>query len=212
MIREGTLLTLVQRSRTNLELFIKHGAGAIQTTVLDQSLHKSCCWWEEEPCWIWDLGQRSKSNWVLCLWNLVVMTQTTIFSAPEPKAQVYYVDHALSVVRLSAVCPLLTLLFLTSPMKLLNGIQRNWAGSKISKSSSKFVFFGPISKTRWLPRPLIGWDIFDFFSETTDGNFTKLDRKQDLNVLYQFCVFRADCKPRLPPLPLIDWDIFDFFS
>ena len=55
-----------------------------------------------------------------------------------------------------------------SPFKLLNGIQWNVTGSKISTSTSstKFVFFGPIRKTRWLPKPLIGWDIFNFSSET----------------------------------------------
>ena len=36
--------------------------------------------------------------------------------------------------------------FLTSPLKLLNGIQQNLIGSKISTSSTKFVFFGPIGK------------------------------------------------------------------
>ena len=41
--------------------------------------------------------------------------------------------------------------FLTSPLKPLNGIQRNLTGSKISTSSTKFVFFGPIGKTRWPP-------------------------------------------------------------
>ena len=39
--------------------------------------------------------------------------------------------------------------FLTSPLKLLNGIQPNLTGGKILKSSTKFVFFGPIWKTRW---------------------------------------------------------------
>ena len=92
--------------------------------------------------------------------------------------------------------------FSTSPLKPLNGIQRNLTGSKISKSSTKFVFFGPIRKTRWLPWPLIGWDIFDFSSETAERNSTKLDRKQDLNVLYQVCVFRADRKTRWPPWPI----------
>ena len=53
-------------------------------------------------------------------------------------------------------------------------------------------FFRPIGKKRWPPWPLIGWDIFDFSSETAEGNPTKLDRKQDFNVLYQVCVFRAD--------------------
>ena len=78
--------------------------------------------------------------------------------------------------------------FSTSPLKPLNGIQLNLTGSKISMSSTKFVFLGPIGKTRWPPLPLIGWDIFDF-SETAERNSTKLDRKQDLNIFYQVCVF-----------------------
>ena len=92
--------------------------------------------------------------------------------------------------------------FPTSPLKPLNGIQRNLTGSKISTSSTKFVFFGPIGKTRWPPWPLISWDIFDFSSETAERNSTKLDRKQDLNVLYQVCVFRADRKKKWPPWPI----------
>ena len=230
-----------------------------------------------------------------------------IFSAPEPKAQVHYCDHALSVVRrpsvvrLSVVCPSLTFhifdfssesteqnstkldrkqdlnvlyqvcvfradrknkmaalasdwlrhfrlllwncwtefnetwqearsqrpqpslcfsgrsekqygrpglwlaeTFSTSPLKPLNGIQRNLTGSKISKSSTKFVFFGRIGKTRWPPWPLIGWDIFDYSSETVARNSTKLDRKQDLNILYQVCVFRADRKNKMAALAS-DW-------
>ena len=56
--------------------------------------------------------------------------------------------------------------FSTSP-KPVNGIQRNLTGSKISMSSTKFVIFKQIGKRRWSPWPLIGWDIFDFSSETT---------------------------------------------
>ena len=147
------------------------------------------------------------------------------FSAPEPKAQVHYCDHVLSVVRpsvcLSVVnfshfllllwnrwtefketwlearsqCPLPSLCFSgqsekqngrpglwfaetfsTSFLKPRNGIQRNLTGSKISTSFTKFVFFRLIGKTRWPPWPLIGWDIFDFSSETAERNSTKLDR------------------------------------
>ena len=179
-----------------------------------------------------------------------------VFSAPEPKAQVHYCDHVLSVVchpssvRPSSVVnfshfrlllwnrwtefnetwqearsqrPLQSLCcsgrsekqdgrpglwlaktFSTSPLKQLNGIQRNLTGSKISTSSTKFVFFGPIGKTRWPPWPLIGWDIFDFSSETAEWNSTKLDRKQDLNVLYQVCVFRTDRKNMMAAMAS-DW-------
>ena len=66
------------------------------------------------------------------------------------------------------------------------------------------MFFGPIVKTRWPPWPLIGWDIFDFSSETAEQNSTKLDRKQDLDVLYQVCVFRADRKNKMAALAS-DW-------
>ena len=95
-------------------------------------------------------------------------------------------------------------IFSTSPLKPLNGIQRNLTGSKISTSSTKFVFFVPIGKTRWPPWALIGWDIFDFSSETAERNSTKLDKKQDLNVLYQVCVFRADRKNKMAALAS-DW-------
>ena len=94
--------------------------------------------------------------------------------------------------------------FSTSPLKPLNGIQQNLIGSKISNPSTKFVFFGPIGKTRWPPRPLIGRDIFDFSVETAEGNSTNLDRKQDLNLLYQVCVFRADRKNKMAALAS-DW-------
>ena len=85
-----------------------------------------------------------------------------------------------------------------SPLKPQNGIQRNLTGIKISTSSTKLVgFFLPVGKTRWPPWSLIDGDIFDFSSETTELNSTKLDRKQDLNILYQVCVFRAVRKNKM---------------
>ena len=89
----------------------------------------------------------------------ILVKKNRIFSAPEPKAQVHYCDHALSVVH-----------------------------------------------------PSLTFHLFNFSSETTEQNSTKLDRKQELNILYQVCVFRADRKNKRPHWPLIDWDIFDFSS
>ena len=94
--------------------------------------------------------------------------------------------------------------FSTSPLKLLNRIQPNLTESKNSTSFTKSVFFVQIGKTRWPPWPLIGWDIFNFSSETTEQNSTKFDWKQNLNVLYQVCVFRADQKNKMAALAS-DW-------
>ena len=77
--------------------------------------------------------------------SLTLLMLLLILSAPEPKVQVHYCDHALSVVRPS-VCLSLT------------------------------------------------FHIFDFSSETAEQNSTKVDGKQDLNVLYQVFVFLADRK------------------
>ena len=81
--------------------------------------------------------------------------------------------------------------FLTSSLKPLNRIQRNLTGSKISKSSTKFVFFQADWKNKIATLASDCLDIFDFSSETetTEQNSTKLDRKQDLNFLYQVCIF-----------------------
>ena len=96
--------------------------------------------------------------------------------------------------------------FSTSPLKPLNGIQWYLIGSKISTSSTKFVFFRPIRKARWPPRHLIYWTIFDFFSETAERNSSNRYRKQDLNVIYQVCVFRSDQKNKFKmAAPASDW-------
>ena len=119
----------------------------------------------------------------------------------------HYGDHTLSLrpssLRPSSVgCRRQLFTYSTSPLKPLNKIQWNLIGSKISTSSTKFVFFGSIGRIIWPPWSLIGWDIFDFSSDTTKQNSTKLDRKQDLNVLelYQVCVFQADRKNKMAPL------------
>ena len=68
--------------------------------------------------------------------------------------------------------------FSTFPLKPLNRIQQNLTGSKISTSSTKFVFFGPIKKTRWPPWTLIDRDIFDFSSEQNSNETWQEARSQ----------------------------------
>ena len=50
----------------------------------------------------------------------------------------------------------------------------------------------------------VNFHIFDFSSETAERISTKRDRKQDLNALYQVCVFRADRRNKMAALAS-DW-------
>ena len=72
---------------------------------------------------------------------------------------------------------------------MLNRIWWNFTWSKNSTSSAKLVFFGSFQNSRWLPLPLIYWDIFNFFSATAEQNLMKHVSMQDLNVIYQLYVF-----------------------
>ena len=87
-------------------------------------------------------------------------------------------------------CPCLWLAetFSTSPLKLLNGIQRNMTGSKILTSSTKF----------WLRHfRLLLWKPLNGIQRNMTGN-------QDHNVLYQVYVFRVDRKNKMAALAS-DW-------
>ena len=55
----------------------------------------------------------------------------------------------------------------------------------------------------WIESFLTG-RIFDFFSGTTEQNSSKLDKKLDLNIFYQVCVFRAKRKNKKAALAS-DW-------
>ena len=102
--------------------------------------------------------------------------------------------------------------FWTSPLKPLNRIQWNLIGSKISTPSTKFVFFGPIGKTKWRPWPLIGWDIFDFSSETVKGIWRNLIGSKISTPSTKFVFYSWIRKTKWPPWPMICWDIFNFSS
>ena len=55
-----------------------------------------------------------------------------------------------------------------------------------------------------LSRPSLTFLTFDFSSETSEQNSTKRDRKQEVNIFYQVCVFRADRKNKMAALAS-DW-------
>ena len=59
--------------------------------------------------------------------------------------------------------------FSTFPLKPLNRFQRIKIGSRISVSSTKFVFSGRSEKTRGLPWLLICWNLFNFSSATAEN-------------------------------------------
>ena len=95
----------------------------------------------------------------------------------------------------------------TSPLKPLNGIQRNLTRSKISTSSTKFVVFFWADRKIKMAALACDWlRHFRLLFRTTEQSSTKLNRKQDLNVLYQVCVFFwAIRKIKMATLVVSDW-------
>ena len=96
-----------------------------------------------------------------------------------------------------------------STCKMLGQMLKSWNFS-LSVFFLHFSYFyhtnkAPYNKSsrqariRWL------WHLwFDFSSETAEWNSTKLDRNQDLNVLYRVCVFQAKLKNKMAALAS-DW-------
>ena len=79
-------------------------------------------------------------------------------------------------------------------------------------TSTKFVYFGPIGKTRWPSWSLIGWYIFDFSSEPLNGIQRNLTGSKISISSTKFVFFGLIGKTRWPPWHVIDWDIIDFSS
>ena len=93
--------------------------------------------------------------------------------------------------------------FSTSLLKPLNGIKRNLTGSKISTSSTKFVFLGPIGKTK-LAAPVSDrlWCI--------QYTFNKMTAAALVPYIDELISNEVECigLQRL----MIGWDNFDFSS
>ena len=61
---------------------------------------------------------------------------------------------------------------------------------------------------------MIGWDIFDFSSKTAERNSMKVKWKQDLNILFLVCIFRADRNKKINKMaaPVSHWLRLSNFS
>ena len=81
---------------------------------------------------------------------------------------------------------------------------KSWQEARSQPPLPTLCFSGRSEKKDGHPGLWLAETFFDFSSETAEQNSTKLDRKQDLNVLYQVCVFWADCKNKMAALAS-DW-------
>ena len=100
----------------------------------------------------------------------------------------------------------------TSPLNTLNGIQRYFSGSKISTSSSKFVFFGLSGKQDGRPDL---WLVEHFSTppmEPLNRIQWNLTGNKITTSFTKFVFFWQIENIRSPSWPLIDWNIFDFSS
>ena len=95
--------------------------------------------------------------------------------------------------------------FSTFSLKPLNGIQRNLTGSKNSKSATKFVFFGPIGKTRWPPGLWLA-ETFSSSLKALNGICWYLTRSRTKRPLPSSC-FKGKRENKIAT-PASDWLIF----
>ena len=89
--------------------------------------------------------------------------------------------------------------FSTSPLKPLNRIQRNLTGSKISTSSTKFVFFGPIWKIRCPPGLWLAEAFWTSSLKPLNGIQQNLTGSKISTSSVQFVFFGRIGKTRWPP-------------
>ena len=111
--------------------------------------------------------------------------------------------------------------FSSSTPQPLDGIWRNLTGSKSSTSSTKFVFFVPICHPRWLPWPLIGWNIFRLLRirwKDFDDTWLEASPQRNLSILcfswwsvIQGGLWFAEIQYGRPVLWLAE-TLFDFIS
>ena len=101
--------------------------------------------------------------------------------------------------------------FSTFPLKPLNGIQRNLTGSKISTSSTNFVFLGLIWKTRWPPGLCLAETVSTSLKPLNGIQRNRKEARSQQPLPSGFLIGLIG-KTRWPPRLLIGWSIFDFAS
>ena len=123
-----------------------------------------------------------------------------IFHSINRKTWVHFViflSHVLNL--LSEISLFHKLIYDIAPGSFLAHLSQRleWAVVTAQRSSS-------VRRLSFVRPSGVNFYIFDFSSETAERNSTKLDRKQDLNALYQVCVLRADRKNKMAALDS-DW-------
>ena len=102
--------------------------------------------------------------------------------------------------------------FSTSPLKPLNGIQRNLTGSKISTSSTKFVFSGQSENQDSRPDLWLAETFSTSRLIPLNGIWRNLTRSKNTTSSTKFLFFGSIWKSRWPCRHLIDWYIYFFSS
>ena len=77
----------------------------------------------------------------------------------------------------------------------------NWQDAWSQYSRPSLCFFVPIEKKKIFSLPYDWLRHFRRLTETADYKSTKLNRKEDLNVLFEVCVFRAYKKRQKEQIP-----------
>ena len=128
-------------------------------------------------------------------WHIVL--RCTIFGPLSPlfracKAQVHYCDHVLSV------RPSLIFHIFGFSSEIAERNLTKLEGNKISTSSTKFVFFGPIGKTKWRTDLLLVETFWTSPLKALNGIQRNLTgSKISTFSTTQVCVFRADRKNKM---------------
>ena len=135
------------------------------------------------------------------------------FSAPEPKAHVHYCDHALSIV-FPFVCPSVgnfhIFVFSSATAEWNSNIKMRQEANTQCPLPSLCCMTDRKSKMASLVSDWLRH--FRLLLCNCWTEFKELNRKQDINVLYQVCAFWPIGKLRWLPWLLVGWYIFDFFS